>query len=165
MRSDNSKGRTWIVVTAKWALVLMVLVFMWSLRAGSRVSGTPFADVSRAVTAQVDLSVMQKGDNQMIKRLYGLDPSEYENCLLYYPTTNMGSEELLLICLKDTSQQETVRAAMEGRMADQMDSFDGYAIPQYEMCESAVIEIRGNYALLISAEDPSEALKAFLDAL
>ena len=52
----------------------------------------------------------------MVKRLYGLNPSDFDGCLLYYPQTNMEAEELLLLKLRDTSQQEAVRAAVEARL-------------------------------------------------
>ena len=84
---------------------------------------------------------------------------------MYYPTTNMGAEEILLVKLKDTSQQETVKAAMEERVETQKASFDGYGINQYEMLEQSVIEVRGNYMLLVVASDTAPVRQAFLDAL
>lgn len=64
--------------------------------------------MASAVTASVDLSALQEGSVQMVKRLYGLNPSDFDGCLLYYPQTNMEAEELLLLKLRDTSQQEAV---------------------------------------------------------
>lgn len=68
--------------------------------------------MASAVTASIDLSALQEGSVQMVKRLYGLNPSDFDGCLLYYPQTNMEAEELLLLKLRDTSQQEAVRAAV-----------------------------------------------------
>lgn len=108
---------------------------------------------------------MAEGDNQAIKRLYGLSASDYENILLYYPTTNMGAEELLLIQLKDISQQQAVKSAIESRLDTQKKSFDGYGVDQYAMLEKAVVEVQGNYILLVVAADPAPVRKAFLGAL
>jgi hypothetical protein len=77
----------------------------------------------------------------------------------------MGAEELLLIELKDISQQDTVTAAIEKRVATQMDSFDGYGVDQYDMLEKSVTEVQGNYILLVVAADPAPIRQAFLGAL
>ena len=101
----------------------------------------------------------------MLGRLYGLAAGDYEGVMLYCPTTNMGAEELLVIKLKDTAQQETVKAALEARIQTQKNSFEGYGVTQFEMLEKAVIEVQGNFVLLVVAQDPAPVRKAFLDAL
>ena len=149
----------------KWLLVAALLVFLYVLLSANRESSAPFSDVEGAVIAAADLTSMIEGDNQSLKRLYGLSASDYENVLLYYPTTNMGAEELLLIELTDHSQQQTVTAAIEARLSSQKKSFDGYGVDQYAMLEQAVVEVRGNYILLAVARDPAPIRQAFLGAL
>ena len=160
-----SKVKIPVLEVIKWLSVILVVVFLYVISAQGRESQTEFSVMAEAVTGAADLSTMQEADNQMVKRLYGLDPDAYEGMLLYYPTTNMGAEEILLVKLKDTSQQETVKTAMEDRVATQKANFDGYGISQYEMLEQCVIETRGNYMLLVVAADTSSVRQAFLDAL
>lgn len=160
-----TKVRIPILEVAKWLALVLVLLFLYVISAQGRESQTEFSVMTEAVTSVADLSSMQQADDQMIKRLYGLDPDEYEGVLLYYPTTNMGAEELLLVKLSDTTQQETVRTAMDNRIASQKASFDGYGVDQYEMLEQSVIEVRGNYMLLIVASDTAPVRQAFLNAL
>jgi hypothetical protein len=149
----------------KWLSVLVLLAFLVISLSANHVSQAAFSSVQEAVISQADASNMQQADSQMIRRLYGLDPTDYEDILLYCPTTNMGAEELLLVKLKDTSQQDTVTAAIEKRVATQMDSFDGYGVDQYDMLEKSVTEVQGNYILLVVATDPTPVRQAFLDAL
>lgn len=160
-----SKVKIPVLEVIKWLSVILVVVFLYVISAQGRESQTEFSVMAEAVTGAADLSTMQEADNQMVKRLYGLDPDAYEGVLLYYPTTNMGAEEILLVKLKDTAQQETVKTAMEDRVATQEANFDGYGISQYEMLEQCVIETRGNYMLLVVAADTSSVRQAFLDAL
>lgn len=149
----------------KWLFVAALCVFLYCMLSSTRESSTPFSDVKEAVIAAADLTPMAEGDNQTLKRLYGLSASDYENVLLYYPTTNMGAEELLLVQLKDVSQQQTVQAAIESRLDTQKKSFDGYGVDQYAMLENAVVEVQGNYILLVVAADPAPVRKAFTGAL
>lgn len=149
----------------KWLFVAALCVFLYFMLSSNRESSTPFADVKEAVIAAADLTPLAEGDNQTLKRLYGLSASDYENVLLYYPTTNMGAEELLLVQLKDVSQQQSVQTAIENRLDTQKKSFDGYGIDQYAMLEKAVVEVQGNYILLVVAADPGPVRKAFTGAL
>ena len=149
----------------KWLFVAALCVFLYFMLSANRESRAAFSDVQEAVTSAADLTPMAEGDNQTFKRLYGLSASDYENVLLYYPTTNMGAEELLLIQLKDLSQQQAVKDAIESRLDTQKKSFDGYGVDQYAMLEKAVVEVQGNYILLVVAIDPAPVRKAFLGAL
>ncbi len=149
----------------KWLFVAALCVFLYFMLSANRESRAAFSDVQEAVTSAADLTPMAEGDNQTLKRLYGLSASDYENVLLYYPTTNMGAEELLLIQLKDLSQQQAVKDAIESRLDTQKKSFDGYGVDQYAMLEKAVVEVQGNYILLVVANDPAPVRKAFLGAL
>lgn len=160
------KPNTKVYEIARWLVVLAAVVFLIAMFGSDPISAADPADVETAVTAKLDMSAMLQGDNQMIRRLYGLDPAAYESCVLYYPTTNMVAEELLIIKLADTAQQEAVRGAIEARLETQKASFDGYGIEQYDMLtNNAVVEIRGNYVLFVVNANAAAAQKAFLDAL
>lgn len=161
----NAKSKIIIMEVIKWLFVLILLLFLFSKSAGNTESAAPFDTVASAVTSAADLSAVQEADNQMVKRLYGLDPGDYEGLLLYNPTSNMGAEEILVVKLTDMSQQDAVKAAIEARVATQMDSFEGYAVEQYEMLQNCVIEVQGNYILLVVAADTAPVRQAFLDAL
>lgn len=155
-----------ILEIARWAAVLAAVISLSSMFGGDPVSDADPAAVKEAVVAQLDMSQVLEGDNQMIKRLYGLDPAAYEACVLYYPGTNMVAEELLIVKLADTAQQETVRAAIEARLDTQKTTFDGYGVEQYDMLTNhAVVEVRGNWVLFAVNAKSQAALEAFLAAL
>lgn len=150
----------------RWAAVLAAVVFLVLSFGMDPVSNADPAAVESAVVAKLDVSNMKQGANQMVRRLYGLDPAQYEYCSLYYPATNMDAEELLIIKLKDTAQQEPVRQAVEKRIETQKTTFDGYGIEQYDMLSNnSVVEIRGNYVLFVVSGTSADARQAFLDAL
>jgi hypothetical protein len=151
---------------ARWVVVLVAVVSLIIMFGGNTVSSADPADVEAAVTAQIDMTNMLPGDNQMIKRFYGLDPSQFEACILYYPTTNMMAEELLIVKLSDLSQQEAVRSAVEARIATQKNTFEGYGVEQFDMLTNhCVVEVRGNYILFVVNPSVDAARKAFLKAI
>ena len=151
---------------ARWLVVLLLIVFVIVSCAGNRVSKADPAQVSQAVLSAAALSHTQEADAQMVKRLYGIDPAEYESCVLQYPATNMDAEELLLVKLRDVSQQETLRSAANARIETQKTSFDGYGPAQYALLtEHCIVEARGNYFLLVVGAHAQAAKEAFEKAL
>ncbi len=150
----------------RWALVLVAVVSLVAMFNTNTISDADPEAVAAAVVEQIDMENMLKADNQMFKRFYGLDPSSFEACILYYPSTNMMAEELLILKLSDLSQQEAVRSAIEARINTQKTTFEGYGVEQYDLLtNNAVVEIRGNYVLFVVNARSAQAHKAFLDAL
>ncbi|MGM9554277.1 MAG: DUF4358 domain-containing protein [Faecousia sp.] len=145
------------------AMTVFLLIFM--------VGSAPETNISleelEAVTApQLLEGEAQKADERMLRRLYGLNPSDYAEIVLYYPASNMGVEELLLVKLNDTAQAETVEAAIAARLAAQKQSFDGYGVEQTALLNNnAVTEVRGNYILFAVGVNAQAIRQAFLDAL
>jgi len=151
---------------ARWGCALLALILLVSMFGGNSPSSAKAEDVAEAVTETIDMTNMLKAENQMVKRLYGLDPAAFESCILYYPTTNMMAEEVLIVKLSDMSQQDTVRAAAEKRLATQKTTFEGYGVEQFDMLSNhSVIEVRGNYVLFVVNANCDAALKAFRKAL
>ena len=150
----------------RW-IVLAGFIFLLVLFAGrDKISHAQLPDVERAVLDSVTLHNVTEGSDSMIKRLYGLDPADYEAIRLYYPASNMDAEELLLIRLRDVEQQKTVREAIENRLATQKKSFDGYGIEQFALLsDHAEIVTRGNYVMFVVNEKNADAVQAFLRAL
>ena len=160
------KGKQTFFEFARWLAVALALVYLFSMFGGNTASSAKAEDVTAAVTDVLDMSNMVQAENQMIKRLYGIDPASFESCILYYPTTNMGAEELLIVKLSDVSQQDMVRQAVEARIATQKNTFEGYGVEQFEMLSNnAVVEIRGNYVLFVVNAASAAAQKAFLGAI
>lgn len=160
------KAKSMFYEIARWAAVAVAVISLMVMFGGNTVSSAEPEAVAAAVTKTIDMTNMVEADNQMVKRLYGLDPSSFDGCILYYPTTNMMAEELLIIRLADMSQQEMVRTAIENRLQTQKNTFEGYGVEQFAMLTgNSVIDIRGNYVLFVVNAACADAQKAFAGAL
>ena len=149
----------------KWLAAAALVVFIFMISDRDTESAADFDTVAGAVSAAAVTDNMQTADNQMIRRLYGVDPSDYDGVFCMYPTTNMGAEEICLIKLASMDQQEAAVAAVTARRDGQRAAFDGYGIEQCAMLDRSVIEVKGNYILFVSAGDTQPVLDAFLGAL
>ena len=160
------KFKPWMMETVRWVAAATMIVCLLVLFGGDPISGAEFADVSAAVVPEVNTENMTEAENQMVKRLYGLDPVDFEGCTLYYPRTNMDAEELLILKLKDVSQREAVEKAIEARLQTQKTTFDGYGVGQTDLLTNyCVIDVRGNFALFVVSKTCDAAQAAFRDAL
>ena len=147
------------------AMVAVLLVFMIYFQMGAKESDAAIGDVAGAVVNTLDTSTMEESANRKFKKFYGLNAGDYEGVVLYAPISNMDAEELLIVKLKNSSQAETVRAAIEKRLETQKSSFEGYGIEQYDLLENHILDIRGNYILYVVHSDANKALQAFRDSL
>ena len=160
------RPNTFLYEIARWSAAVAAVISLIWMFGGNTVSNADPAEVAEAVVETIDMENMLEADNQLIKRFYGLDPASFEGCILYYPTTNMMAEEVLIVKLKDMSQQEQVRTAIEKRIETQKTTFEGYGVEQFELLtNNAVVEVRGNYVLFVVNANSQAALDAFLDAL
>lgn len=164
IRRRPSAGSVMLLILA-FAAVLATVLFLYTQTLQDKVSGAGFEDVRKAVLDELTLDDMQLADAQMVRRLYGFAPSDFEDCTLYYPATNMGAREVLLVKLSDLSQQKSVADAIETRKQTQMKSFEGYGIEQYDLLSRSVTEVQGNYILFVVHENAAAARQAFLKAL
>ena len=160
------RPNTFLYEIARWSAAVAAVISLIWMFGGNTVSNADPAEVAEAVVETIDMENMLEADNQLIKRFYGLDPSSFEACILYYPTTNMMAEEVLIVKLKDMSQQDQVRTAIEKRIETQKTTFEGYGVEQFDLLtNNAVVEVRGNFVLFIVNANSAEAQKAFLKAL
>ena len=160
------RPNTFLYEIARWSAAVAAVISLIWMFGGNTVSNADPVEVAEAVVETIDMENMLEADNQLIKRFYGLDPAGFEGCILYYPTTNMMAEEVLIVKLKDMSQQAQVRAAIEKRIETQKTTFEGYGVEQFELLtNNAVVEVRGNFVLFIVNANSAEAQKAFLKAI
>lgn len=162
----NEKRRSvFLLELARWIAVALLAGFVFLLSGRGAESSASFDAVAAAVTAAADTEPMREADNQMIRRLYGLDPADYDGVLCLVPASSMGAEEIFLVRLASLDQQETAAAAVTARRDGQRAAFDGYGIEQCDMLDRSVIEVRGSFILFVSAADPQPVADAFLGAI
>ncbi len=151
----------------RWAAVAAVIFIIATAAGGSSaVSSANPQDVLEAVCQSADMTNMQPAPNQTVKRFYGIDPSEYEFCALYYPKTNMDVDELLLVRLTDSSQEQSLREAVQSRLDAQKNVFESYGVGQMELLTNhSAYRSDSGFAFFIINQNADKAQAAFTDAV
>ena len=146
----KSPTRNDIIGMIRWASVLIVIVIMIAGSASGRMSKTPVTEVCAAVEATADLTDMVAGDDAALRRIYGLDPAEFDGYILFSPKSNMDAEEILIIKLTDKSQKQAVEDAFTARLEAQKNSFEGYGIEQFDLLtNNSVAKVVSGFGVFI----------------
>ena len=149
----------------RYGMLMLLVVFIVALLGADKTSETKIETVEKAVEKEVPLTGMHSVQSQMVKRLYGLNVNDYEGVVLYISDSNMGAEELLIVKLADTSQAEAVESAVQTRIENQENSFEGYGVEQYQLLQEHVLDVEGNYVFFMVHKEAHKAQKAFLNNL
>lgn len=150
----------------KWIFALLIIVLIVLKFTGNRVSNADFKDVKKVVEKTVkDDDTVLDGDNVMVKRLYGIDPADYDGIMLKYPSTNMNVNEVFLVKLKDVKQQDQILEAVEKRLETQKNNFENYGTNQYSILKKSVTDVQGNYIMFVVNEKTDPIVKAFEKSL
>ena len=89
---------------------LLMLIFALSTQLGTY-KDIPLDDIKSNVVSITDTSKLTDGNSKLLKRFYGLNSDDYQECVLCIPASNMDVNELLIIKVKDT------RVALNKEMA------------------------------------------------
>ncbi len=150
----------------RWLTVALTVALLFGLAANTTSRDVPLRELEEKTAPLLLAGEAQRADDRMLRRLYGLNPSDYAETVLYYPASNMGVEELLLVKLREKNQAETVESAVQARLSAQKQSFDGYGVEQTALLHhNAVLLVRGSYVLFAVSENAQAIRQAFLDAL
>lgn len=143
------------------ALAVVIIIFL-TRKNGSEL---PVQEVSKRAVELFENEKAEYSPERILKKYYGLDANDYDGVVLYFPVSNMDAEELLIIKMQDESQADDIRAAIEARRETQNTLFEGYAPAQYELIQSSIIDVQGNYILYVVHTDADRIDEAFREGL
>lgn len=130
-----------------------------------------YKDVSLSTLAEKVLSVTDEskfvlGDSKTLRRYYGLNSNDYDEVIIYTPSSTMEVSELLIIKMKDSSlQADTIEESIDNRIQTQSDNFKDYAPEQYGIVQNYELSIKGNYVFFAISNDAQDMKKKFKDCI
>ena len=85
--------------------------------------------------------------------------------MLYTSESSMSAEEVLLIKVKNEGQMKRVKEAVEKRIANRKNDFEGYAPKEVQLLEQSELSVRGKFLFLAIAPKAAEYKEAFAKSL
>lgn len=132
----------------KWAkigLLSFLAIFLVLLCFSDNYKDKPIEEIEKSMLQTRNITSLKKATENDLRRYYGISPQDYDGCFLYLSSSNMAVEELLIVKMKDSSQESALENQVQKRLDAQIDAFDGYGVEQTAMLKSHVLECRGNY--------------------
>ena len=163
IKMDNNRAR--INSVARYIIVALIIVYIVSLMIFTGGSSKSFEEVAGPVEGAVNKDNYVKLKELDIKKLYGLNVSEYDGVMLYVSTNALSADELLLLKVKSEDQLEEVRKAIDKRLERRMNDFKGYAPEEEAAIDKAIVSIRGKYVFVSIGGDAQKLKDVFNENL
>lgn len=149
----------------KYVVSAMIIAYITVLMIFTSGSTKPFDKIEKAVESSLDTENLKKADVQGLKRYYGLNGADYDGVMLYSSEKSMSTEEVLLIKVKNEGQMQRVKDAVQKRIENRKNDFEGYAPEQVKLLEQAQLSVRGKYLFLAIAPKAEAYKDAFANSL
>ena len=163
IRMDSNRAR--INSIARYIIVALIVVYIVCLLIFTSGSSKSFEKVAGPVEGAINKETMVKQKELDIKKLYGLNESEYDGVMLYVSSNNLSAEEVLLLKVKDKDQLDDVRKAIDKRLESRMNDFKGYAPEEEAYIDNAVVSFRGDYVFVSIGVDAEKLKEVFNENL
>lgn len=157
-RSSHTTDRTHIFLILAEAAAAVFILAAVILTSGRRIrNDVTLCELETAVFSEIgEGNAFSPRDAMALRKYYGLDAAELTDFSLCLPSSNMDAAELLIVVMKDESQAENIRKAMETRLANQIGVFESYGVDQMRLLNQAEIITEGRYAVFICAENSAK---------
>lgn len=136
-----------------YILSLVVLIVFVALYRVVRVKDISLDKLSQIVESNTDVTVMDKGDDNKLKKLYYLNPKDIDSYVLYSPKSNMDANEILMVRVKNEKDMDEIKAKVQERIDKQSNSFKEYRPEEYETIKSCYYKQQGLNLILIISKD------------
>jgi hypothetical protein len=143
-------------------LVAAFLVFFLpNFQSSNPNSSASFESVLSALQEKTDAELFPAQSDQSLRRYFDIDASQYEDIVFLRQDDALSASEIVLVRFASNDDAQEFESKMQERINSQIQVYEGYAPEQAAMCKAAQIEVDGNYAVYICADNVSELLQSF----
>jgi len=144
------------VIAAELLSIIALAVLLWGFLSKPALQDIPLSSVEEEFLLREDSSDMEKYGAMRLRRNFSLDETDFSEVVYYGQSDTMSVNVFLLIKLTAPSQEETVKAAFDTYLAQQIQNFEGYGEHQTELLKRAEIYESEAYMGLFISEEPKE---------
>ncbi|RKP48843.1 DUF4358 domain-containing protein [Cohnella endophytica] len=154
----------------KKGTVLILLTVMLSLALSACSNNTKQSSIEAKVAPkemadqilkQIEQPMLMELEDEMIQKLYHLDPALLEQHTIRVPLMNVKTNEIAILKAKDAKDIPVIETAIKQRAADVQKQFETYLPDQYENAKNYKLVVKGNYVLFVISERADDIVKAY----
>ena len=149
----------------KIILTAVLAVLLTAVYKSSSTTDIPVSVIDAELKGLPAVSEMKQCSSREVLQFLEIDTTSLDSFVYYKSTQALGVDEIFIVKAVEKEDLESVRDAIENRIASQIKTFESYGPEQTARLKNALITIRGKYLLYCTAENPDEIEEVFLNAL
>ena len=144
------------VIAAEILAVLVLAAFLYILLTEPVIQDVPLSEIEEQFLMREDSQDMEKYGAMRLRRNFSLDETDFREVVYYAQSDTMSVNVFLLLKLNDPAQRESVKAAFDAYLKQQLQNFEGYGEHQTELLKKAEAYESDLYMGLFISEVPKE---------
>lgn len=119
------------------------------------------SEIEEAILKEIDVAETVKLDDKKLGRIYGIEAEELEGYFVYVSTSNVKADEVAVFKLKESTKENGVKSRIEERLIQLSKSFEDYIPAESTKIKNKIIEVKGNYILVVVSKSSDKIVTAF----
>lgn len=145
-------------------IILFISVAFMIFMIGCSSKDVSLTDIKDKLKDTIDFSTFAKEEeNAFLKDTFDFDTDKIEAYEMYGPQTNLNTNAVLLLRLKDASDTSEFKEKIDAYKANLVEIYKSYAPDQAKLVEDSVYEEHGKTIVLVISDKSEEVKKALAD--
>lgn len=145
-------------------IIIFISVALMIFMIGCSSKDVSLTDIKDKLKDTIDFSTFAKEEeNAFLKDTFDFDTDKIEAYEMYGPQTNLNTNAVLLLRLKDASDASEFKEKIDAYKANLVEIYKSYAPDQAKLVEDSVYEEHGKTIVLVISDKSEEVKKALAD--
>lgn len=145
-------------------MILFISVALMIFMIGCSSKDVSLTDIKDKLKDTVDFSTFSKEEeSSFLKDTFDFDMEKIEAYEVYVPQTNLNTNTILLLNLKNASDASEFKEKIDAYKANLVEIYKSYAPDQAKLVEDSVYEEHGKTIVLVISDKSEEVKKALAD--
>ena len=161
----KKKRRDWNGMIIKVCFAAFLLVYLGILGMRGYAKDVSIGAMHKEFESAKLLDGMDEGKDKDLRRYFGIDGKECDGYFYYKAESPMAVDELLVLKAKSAHDAEQFGEAVDTRLDNQLESFEGYGVTQSAQLKKAYAQTEGVYVIYMAGDRADDWKAAFESAI
>jgi hypothetical protein len=161
----RSSKKQWNKVVLVLSIGILLIIGLTACGVKASPQNVSVKEIMEKEEPFVDRDAMKEMSPEKFEKFYGIDMATVEEVSGYIAKTNIKSDELLILKLKDKQHIDAAKQKIDERIEKQANAFKDYLPDEYYKIEKNVVEKRGNYILFVVSDHAEKIKDTFIETL
>lgn len=142
-------------------MIISILIIGALMGCSSQTKNISAQDIGEKIKKDIHLQELENGDSNKLQKLYGINSNDVKSFVLYTAPTNMKTDEVLILKVKNEKDIEAMKKHIKDRIEAQSQKFQSYLPDESFLVDNHVLQVQGDYMLLAISAKAEQIEKVF----